>query len=196
MTFSLILICPPSYRSQKGNKRFLALQHFAIETPFWSRKTEIILRRIIFMVLLFEFCRWLKHNSLSYPQIGKLICMSSGNLSSIRHLAEWLKSIHVKGRFIGVVLMRTGGNILDRSLEELDEIVGYLESKGVRRDWMGYVVSRCPEILSFNMEALKSRAEFYLNMGMDEKDFGTMLFDCPKVLGYLSMEEMNQKVHL
>lgn len=59
---------------------------------------------------------------------------------------------------------------------------------------MGYVLSRCPEILNFSMEELKSRAEFYLNMGMDEKDFGTMIFDCPKVLGYLSMEEMNQKV--
>ncbi|KAL0384088.1 UNVERIFIED_CONTAM: Transcription termination factor MT, chloroplastic [Sesamum radiatum] len=138
--------------------------------------------------------RWLKHNSLSYPQIGKLICASRGNLYSIRGLAEWLKSIHVKGRFIGVALTRAGGNVLERSLEELDEIVEYLESNGVRRDWMGYVVSRCPEILSFSMEELKSRAEFYLNMGMDKNDFGTMLFDCPKVLGYLSMEEMNQKV--
>ncbi|KAK4401536.1 Transcription termination factor MT, chloroplastic [Sesamum angolense] len=138
--------------------------------------------------------RWLKHNSLSYPQIGKLICASRGNLYSIRALAEWLKSIHVKGRFIGVALTRAGGNVLERSLEELDEIVEYLESNGVRRDWMGYVVSRCPEILSFSMEELKSRAEFYLSMGMDKNDFGTMLFDCPKVLGYLSMEEMNQKV--
>lgn len=147
------------------------------------------------MVLLSEFCRWLKHNSLSYPQIGKLICMSRGNLSSIRHTAEWLKSIHVKGRFIGVVLMRAGGNILDCNLEDLDETVGYLERNGVRRDWMGYVVSRCPEILNFSMEELRSRAEFYLNMGMDEKDFGTMVFDYPKLLGYFSMEEMNQKVH-
>ncbi|KAL2254749.1 transcription termination factor MTERF2, chloroplastic isoform X1 [Sesamum indicum] len=138
--------------------------------------------------------RWLKHNSLSYPQIGKLICASRGNLYSIRGLAEWLKSIHVKGRFIGVALTRAGGNVLERSLQELDEIVEYLESNGVRRDWMGYLVSRCPEILSFSMEQLKSRAEFYLNMGMDKNDFGTMLFDCPKVLGYLSMEEMNQKV--
>ncbi|KAL0334732.1 UNVERIFIED_CONTAM: Transcription termination factor MT, chloroplastic [Sesamum radiatum] len=140
--------------------------------------------------------RWLKHNSLSYPQIGKLICASRGNLYSIRALAEWLKSIHVKGRFIGVALTRAGGNVLERSLEELDEIVEYLESNGVRRDWMGYVVSRCPEILSFSMEELKSRAEFYLSMGMDKNDFGTMLFDCPKVLGYLSMEEMNQKVNI
>lgn len=101
----------------------------------------------------------------------------------------------MKGRFIGVALTRAGGNILERSLEELDQIIEYLEGNGVRRDWMGYVVSRCPEILSFSMEELRSRAEFYLNMGMDKNDFGTMLFDCPKVLGYLSMEEMNEKVH-
>lgn len=136
----------------------------------------------------------MKHNSLSYRQIGKLISASKGNLDSIRRAAEWLKTIHVKGKFIGVALTRAGGNVLERSLEEFDEIVEYLEENGVRRDWMGYVVSRCPEVLSFSMEELKSRAEFYLNMGMDKNDFGTMLFDCPKVLGYLSMEEMNQKV--
>lgn len=100
----------------------------------------------------------------------------------------------MKGRFIGVALTRTRENILERSLEELDEIVDYLEDNGLRRDWMGYVISRCPEILSFNMEEVKFRTEFYLNMGMDRNDFGTMLFDCPKVFGYLSVEEMNQKV--
>lgn len=138
--------------------------------------------------------RWLKHNSLSYPQIGKLICASKGNLYCIRRLAEWLKTIHVNGRFIGVTLTRAGGNVLERSTEELDEIVEYLEDNGVRRDWMGYVVSRCPELLGFSMDELRSRAEFYLNTGMDKNDFGTMLFDCPKVIGYFSMEEMNQKV--
>ncbi|XP_073151340.1 transcription termination factor MTERF2, chloroplastic [Henckelia pumila] len=138
--------------------------------------------------------RWLKHNSLSYPQIGKLICASKGNVVSIRNLAEWLKSIHVKGRFIGVAMTRAGETALERDLEELDEIVMYLESNGVRQDWMGYVVSRCPEVLCFSMEELRSRVEFYLNMGMDKNDFGTMLFDCPKVLGYLSIEEMNKKV--
>ncbi|CAN4107545.1 unnamed protein product [Withania somnifera] len=122
--------------------------------------------------------RWLKHNALSYPQIANLICNSKGDLESIRRLAEWLKSIHVKGRFIGLVLIRAKGNILGRSLEELDEIIGYLEYKGVKRDWMGYI----------------SLVQTSFDMGMDEKDFGTMLFDYPKVLGYFSMEEMNQKV--
>ncbi|KAI8554369.1 hypothetical protein RHMOL_Rhmol05G0093400 [Rhododendron molle] len=45
--------------------------------------------------------RWLKHNSLSYPQIEKLIYMSRGNLYAIRHVDEWVKSIYVKGRFMG-----------------------------------------------------------------------------------------------
>ncbi|CAI9104514.1 OLC1v1003203C3 [Oldenlandia corymbosa var. corymbosa] len=138
--------------------------------------------------------RWLKHNSLSYPQIGKLICMSKGNLYAIRQLAEWLKSNYVKGRFIGIAMMRAGDKILENSIEQLDEIVIYLERNGVRRDWMGYVLSRCPEVLSFSMEELRSRVEFYLNMGMNEEDFGTMVFDFPKVLGFFSMEEMNQKV--
>nr|AKM76429.1 embryo defective 2219 [Francoa sonchifolia] len=139
--------------------------------------------------------RWLKHNSLSYPQIGKLICMSKGNLDGIRQFAEWLKLVHVRGRDIGIALMKAGGNILERSNEELDEIVEYLESKGVRRDWMGYVFGRCPQLLSCSMEELMSRVEFYMGMGMNEKDFGTMVFDYPRVLGYFSMEDMNQKVN-
>ncbi|KAK9286085.1 hypothetical protein L1049_014465 [Liquidambar formosana] len=138
--------------------------------------------------------RWLKHNSMSYPQIGKLICMSRGNLESIRRLVEWLKGIHVKGRFPGVALMKAGEAILERSTEELDEIVEYLESNGVRRDWMGYVMSRCPQLLSYSIEEVKSRVGFYLDMGMNEKDFGTMVFDYPKVLGFFTFEEMNQKV--
>lgn len=138
--------------------------------------------------------RWLKHNEVPYPNIGKLICKSRGNLDSIRRTAEWLKTIHVKGRSIGIVMVRAGEDILERSTEELDEIVDYLESKGVRRIWMGYVMSRCPELLCMSMEEVKIRSEFYMDMGMNEHDFGTMVYDFPKVLGYLSLEEMNQKV--
>ncbi|KAF2305921.1 hypothetical protein GH714_008876 [Hevea brasiliensis] len=107
--------------------------------------------------------------------------------------AEWLKSIHVRGEFLGVVLTKAGDNILERSDEELAEIVEYLESNGVRRDWMGYVMSRCPQLLSYSMEEVKARVRFYLDMGMNEKDFGTMVFDYPRVLGYFTLEEMNQK---
>lgn len=139
--------------------------------------------------------RWLKHNGLSYPQIGKLICSSKGNIESIRSKADWLKSIHVSGRFIGVALLKAGENVLERSTVELDEIVWYLEKVGVKREWMGYVVSRCPELLSFSMDELKTRTDFYFDMGMNEKDFGTMVFDFPKVLGFYSLDEMNQKVY-
>jgi mTERF domain-containing protein len=31
-------------------------------------------------------------------------------------------------------------------------------------------------------------------MGMNENDFGTMVYDYPKALGFLSLEEMNSKV--
>ncbi|KAD5803095.1 hypothetical protein E3N88_14455 [Mikania micrantha] len=99
---------------------------------------------------------WLKHNGLSYPQIGKLICNSKGNIESIRSTAEWLKSIHVNGRYIGVALLRGGEKVLERNVEELDEILWVLEKNGVKREWMGYIVSRCPELLTFSMEEFKT----------------------------------------
>ncbi|CAH8360664.1 unnamed protein product [Eruca vesicaria subsp. sativa] len=139
--------------------------------------------------------RWLKYNEFSYNRIGKVICMSKGNLDSIRIMIEWLKSIHVKGELIAVALLRSGDNILQRSRKELDEIVEYLESNGVRRDWMGYVVGRCPELLSFSMEEVKTRVDFFLLMGMNQKDFGTMVFDYPKILGFFSFQEMEKKIN-
>ncbi|XP_020218366.1 transcription termination factor MTERF2, chloroplastic [Cajanus cajan] len=139
--------------------------------------------------------RWLKHNELSYPRIAKLILMSRGKTDSIRSLAEWLKSVRVKGEFLGVVMLNAGQNILQRNHEELDEIVLYLESNGVRNDWMGYVISRCPQLLSYSLEEVKTRVQFYLDMGLNEKDFGTMVFDFPRVLGYYSLEQMNEKVN-
>ncbi|KAF5448820.1 hypothetical protein F2P56_029319 [Juglans regia] len=138
--------------------------------------------------------RWLKHNSVSYPKIGKLISMSRGKIESIRRVVEWLKSIHVKGEFLGVTLTKAGENLLELSNDELDEIVDYLESNGVRRVWMGYVVSRCPQLLSYSMEELRSRVQLFLDMGMNDNDFGTMVFDYPRVLGYYTLEEMTEKV--
>nr|AKM76438.1 embryo defective 2219 [Pelargonium citronellum] len=139
--------------------------------------------------------RWLKHNSQSYIRIGKLISMTKGNLKSIRFLAEWLNSVRVRGEFLGSVMLRAGDNIFQRSVEELDEIVEYLESKGVRSEWMGYVISRCPGLLCCSMEELRTRVAFYVDMGMNDHDFGTMVFDCPKALGFLTLEEMTQKVN-
>ncbi|KAH9613468.1 hypothetical protein KSS87_004890 [Heliosperma pusillum] len=139
--------------------------------------------------------RWLKHNSLSHPQIATLISVSKGNMGLIMKRAEWLKSVHVKGRSIGIVFMRVGEILVKRSIEELDEIVTYLESKGVRMDWMGYVISRCAEILAFDMKDLKTRVSFYTDMGMNDHDFGTMVYDYPKVLGYYTLDEMKLKVN-
>ncbi|KAM4089082.1 hypothetical protein ACB094_07G122100 [Castanea mollissima] len=164
------------------------LPDFSESTFNFRAKTVIDDSRVVPLI------RWLKHNSVSYPKIGKLICMSKGKIESIRRVIEWLKSIHVKGEFLGVALTKSGGNILERSNEELDEIVNYLESNGVRMDWMGYVVSRCPQLLSYSMEEVRARVGFFLDMGMNEKDFGTMVFDYPRVLGYFTLEEMNEKV--
>lgn len=164
------------------------LPDFSESTFNFRAKTVIDDSRVVPLI------RWLKHNSVSYPKIGKLICMSRGKIESIRRVIEWLKSIHVKGEFLGVALTKSGGNILERSNEELDEIVNYLESNGVRMDWMGYVVGRCPQLLSYSMEEVRARVGFFLDMGMNEKDFGTMVFDYPRVLGYFTLEEMNEKV--
>lgn len=120
--------------------------------------------------------------------------MAKGDARLVREHVQWLKSIHVKGRYIGIVFTRVGETILRRSIEEMDEIVMYLESKGVRMDWMGYVISRCAELLAFSMEEVQTRVSFYMDMGMNEHDFGTMVYDCPKVLGYFTLEEMKQKV--
>lgn len=120
--------------------------------------------------------------------------MSRGELQALWSCAEWLKSIHVKGRFIGVVLTRVGETILWRRQEELDGIVGYLVRCGVRMEWMGFIVGRCSELLAFSMEEVENRVRFFMDMGMNENDFGTMVFDCPKVLGFFSLEEMKEKV--
>ncbi|CAK7329702.1 unnamed protein product [Dovyalis caffra] len=152
-------------------------------------------RNVIEELNVVPLIRWLKHNAVSYPRIAKLISMSRGNVESIRRVAEWLKSIHVKGDFLGSVLTKAGESIFERSNEELEEIVGYLESNGVRRDWMGYVMSRSPQLLCCSMEEVKTRVGFFLDLGMNEKDFGTMVFDYPRVLGYFTLEEMNQKVN-
>ncbi|XP_042478826.1 transcription termination factor MTERF2, chloroplastic-like isoform X2 [Macadamia integrifolia] len=163
--------------------------------PEFSNSTfHIRAKTVIQNSSVIPLIRCLKHNSLTYSQIGKLVCMSCENLELIRQKIEWLKTIHVKSEFLGATFAKAGGNILQRSTQELDEIVCYLESNGVRREWMGSVVSRCPPLLGYTMDEVKSRVNFYLDMGMDEKDFGTMVFDFPKALGFFTLEDMNSKV--
>jgi mTERF domain-containing protein len=91
-------------------------------------------------------------------------------------------------------VLANGESLMSRSFEELEEIIGYLESCGVRRDWIGHVVSRCPQLLTFSFDELQTRVRFYTDMGMNEHDFGTMVYDYPRALGFLSLEEMNSKV--
>ncbi|CAM8914066.1 hypothetical protein QQ045_032966 [Rhodiola kirilowii] len=138
--------------------------------------------------------RWLKHNSLSYNHIGKLICMCKRDLQFVRQFAEWLKSVHVKGRFIGLVLSKCGSVMIERGMTGLEDTVGYLEFNGVRPDWMGFVIGRCPQLLSFRMDELEARVKFYTVLGINKNDFGTMVFDYPKVLGSFSLKEMREKV--
>ncbi|KAM3366472.1 hypothetical protein ACQJBY_015715 [Aegilops geniculata] len=140
-----------------------------------------------------ELVKWFKHNSLTYPQIAKVVCSCSGDLEKVRRMLKWLRSIYVKGEFLGRVLAK-GESLMSRSFEELEEITGYLECCGVRRDWIGHVVSRCPQLLNFSLDELETRVRFYTDMGMNENDFGTMVYDYPKVLGFFSLEEMNSKV--
>ena len=130
---------------------------------------------------------------MTYPQIGKVICMCSGDLEQVRQAAEWLKLIHVKGKDLGVVFVKAS-LILGRSSEEMEEIVDYLIENGVRREWVGFVVTRCPQVLTLTMEELVSRVRFYLDMGMNKEDFGTMVYAYPRVLGFFSLDEMNSKV--
>ncbi|KAK9129876.1 hypothetical protein Sjap_010363 [Stephania japonica] len=177
------------------------IDHVMIEAAAMKGRTELAhfsfnarAKMVVQNSNVIPLIRWLKHNSLTYTQIGKLICMSCGNLGVIRSSIEWLKKIYVKGEFLGFVMVKAGRGVLGRNIEELEEIVAYLESNGVRRVWMGFVVSRCPLVLSYSMEELRSRVEFYMDMGMNEKDFGTMIFEYPKALGAFTMEEMKSKV--
>eukprot|EP01018_Ginkgo_biloba_P009785 Gb_07758 [translate_table: standard] len=141
-----------------------------------------------------ELVKWLKHNRLTYPRIGKLVGRAAEDLGNLKLLMQWLKSIHVKGRDLGVVLTRVE-SIMRRPIQELDHNVQFLECHGVKLDWMGFVVSRCPEILSFSMEELKWRVDFFLELGMNDEDFGTMVFEYPKVIGFFSIEDMINKVN-
>uniref|UniRef100_A0A0E0AK21 Uncharacterized protein n=1 Tax=Oryza glumipatula TaxID=40148 RepID=A0A0E0AK21_9ORYZ len=142
---------------------------------------------------LVALVKWFKHNSMTYPQIAKVVCSSSGNLEKVRRMIKWLRSIHVKGEYLGRVLAK-GDTFLNRSFEELEEIIYYLESCGVRKDWIGHVVGRCPQLLNLSMDELETRVRFYTDMGMNDNDFGTMVYDYPKALGFFSLEEMNSKV--
>lgn len=131
---------------------------------------------------------------MTYPQICKIICKCNNDLNHIRRMAEWLKSIHVKGQFLGPTMVKAGPTLLDLKFEQLEENIDQLESYGVRNEWIGYVVTKCPKLLVMPVEEMEARICFYKEMGLNERDFGTMVFDYPKALGFFSLEEMQSKV--
>jgi mTERF len=136
----------------------------------------------------------MKHNSMTYIQIGKIICACNKDLSHIRRMAEWLKSVNVKGQFLGPTMARAGPTLLNLKFEQLEDNLDFLERYGVRNEWIGYVVTKCPQLLVMSIEELDTRICFYKEMGLNERDFGTMVFDYPRALGYFSLEEMKSKV--
>lgn len=100
----------------------------------------------------------------------------------------------MKGRFIGLVLSKCGSDMIERGMMGLEDTVSCLETNGVRMDWMGFVISRCPQLLSFSMVELEARVKFYTDMGINRNDFGTMVFDYPKILGF-PLKDMRDKVY-
>lgn len=138
-------------------------------------------------------CRWLKHQNLSVPRIGSLICLADENLERIKPRIEVLKSIYVKGRELGVVLEREP-SLLDQSLAEIHNTIQILETAGIERKWLGLVVSRSPRVFSVGSDELLQKISMFTDLGVSPEDFGLLVFKFPAVLGNLSVEEMLSKV--
>ncbi|KAK9165526.1 hypothetical protein Scep_000717 [Stephania cephalantha] len=151
--------------------------------------------RLIFLnSKLLDLIFVLFHHHVVYNQNKSIIRAKKNNLEYFSRALSVVEKDLCEGEFLGFVMVKAGRGVLGRSIEELEEIVAYLESNGVRRVWMGFVVTRCPLVLSYSIDELRSRVEFYMDMGMNEKDFGTMIFEYPKALGAFTMEEMKSKV--
>ncbi|KAM7261776.1 hypothetical protein ACFE04_020853 [Oxalis oulophora] len=95
--------------------------------------------------------------------------MSKGNLESIRPIVEWLKMIHVRSKFLGVVLLKSGETILERSREELDEVVDYLESNG---HW-GY----------YTLDEMNEKVNYLKEFGLNHEQVGRLLAFKPQLMG-------------
>ncbi|KAG6551731.1 hypothetical protein Mapa_006821 [Marchantia paleacea] len=140
-----------------------------------------------------DLIKWLKHQNLSVPRIGSLICLADENLGRIKPRIEVLKSIYVKGRELGVVIEREP-SILDQSLAEIHNTIQILETAGVERKWLGLVVSRSPRVFSVGSDELLQKISMFTDLGISPEDFGLLVFKFPAVLGHLSVEEMLSKV--
>lgn len=140
-----------------------------------------------------DLIKWLKHQNLSVPRIGSLICLADENLERIKPRIEVLKSIYVKGRELGVVLEREP-SLLDQSLAEIHNTIQILETAGIERKWLGLVVSRSPRVFSVGSDELLQKISMFTDLGVSPEDFGLLVFKFPAVLGNLSVEEMLSKV--
>ncbi|KAL2630783.1 hypothetical protein R1flu_015469 [Riccia fluitans] len=137
--------------------------------------------------------KWLKHQNLTVPRIGSLICLADENLERIRPRVELLKSIYVHGRELGAVIEREP-SILSQSIEELQNTVKILENAGIERKWLGLVVNRSPGVFAVGNEVLLRKISMFVDLGIPPEDFGRLVFKFPAVLGHLSLEEMRSKV--
>ncbi|KAL3688724.1 hypothetical protein R1sor_015033 [Riccia sorocarpa] len=137
--------------------------------------------------------KWLKHQNLTVPRIGSLICLADEKLERIKPRIELLKSIYVKGRELGAVIEREP-SILTQSLEELQNTVSILETAGIERKWLGLVVNRSPCVFAVGNEVLLRKISLFADLEIPPEDFGRLVFKFPAVLGYLSVEEMRSKM--
>ncbi len=137
--------------------------------------------------------RWLKHNSVTIPRVGKLVDLKMENLQVLCERVAWLKHMHVHGRDLGVVLTRQPC-ILNRPQAELDELIALLERAGIRREWVGFVISRSPAVLSLSSQELIKKLLFFENLGVTPQQLGPMAFNFPASIGHFHIDEMQTKV--
>lgn len=137
--------------------------------------------------------RTLKHNRLTISRIGYLLCEASDRLDIILPRLECLKSVHVRGRDIGVVLTRVP-RVLEEPVHVLQETADFLEQSGVKKEWIGTVISRAPGVLAISRQELHERVQYFRDFGMSPEQYGAMVFNFPAVLGKFSLEEIRPKV--
>lgn len=165
----------------KGDSKFVT-SSFASRARACIDRTKVV-----------ESIKWLKHNSVTMPRVGKLVDLKMENLQVLCERVAWLKHMHVHGRDLGVVLTRQPC-ILNRPQAELDELIGLLERAGIRREWVGFVISRSPAVLSLSSQELIKKLLFFENLGVTPQQLGPMAFNFPASIGHFHIDEMQTKV--
>lgn len=138
-------------------------------------------------------CRWMKHNHITYPRVGKLVDLKGRDLDRLRERINFLKQNYVRGRDLGVVLTKHPV-VLDRPQEELRNMIQLLEDAGVRRDWVGFVICRSPGVLALSIDELLDKIAFFQGLGISPEYFGPMAFNFPASIGRFPVAEMQAKV--